>query len=211
MSTTTPNYNLLKPDETDFVDEDTALNDNWDIVDTELKANADAAVALDARVDTLETFDTAQAVINTSDDTRLDALEATTGTDSGWLIPNQGGAFTPLAGHTNVDSCVRRIGNIVDVHIRCLWGAGNLTPVAGGNVADTDIFFIDLYNFSVLQVQPRIYTGVIGQAKYIATFALDVNGAGEGTITLTQVDSNDEGNIVNGDVIGLDFTMFVEP
>ena len=38
MATFTPNYNLRKPADTDFAENDTDLNANWDIVDTELKA-----------------------------------------------------------------------------------------------------------------------------------------------------------------------------
>ena len=38
MATFTPNYNLRKPEDTDFAENDTDLNANWDIVDDALKA-----------------------------------------------------------------------------------------------------------------------------------------------------------------------------
>ena len=40
MATRTRNYNLIKPEGTDLVNIDD-LNDNFDIIDTQLKANAD--------------------------------------------------------------------------------------------------------------------------------------------------------------------------
>jgi hypothetical protein len=40
MSTRTRNYNLIKPDGSDLVIIDD-LNDNFDVIDTQLKANAD--------------------------------------------------------------------------------------------------------------------------------------------------------------------------
>lgn len=42
MATRTRNYNLIKPEGTDLVDIDD-LNGNFDAIDTQLKANADAA------------------------------------------------------------------------------------------------------------------------------------------------------------------------
>lgn len=42
MATLTPNYGLYKPAGSEFVNEETDLNDNWDIVDTQLKAVSDS-------------------------------------------------------------------------------------------------------------------------------------------------------------------------
>lgn len=42
MATLTPNYGLYKPAGTEFVNEVTDLNDNWDTLDTELKAVSDS-------------------------------------------------------------------------------------------------------------------------------------------------------------------------
>lgn len=42
MATLTPNYSLYKPAGTDFVNETTDLNNNWDTIDTQLKAVSDA-------------------------------------------------------------------------------------------------------------------------------------------------------------------------
>ena len=42
MATRTTNYRLTKPEQTDLVDID-ELNGNFDIIDTQMKANADAA------------------------------------------------------------------------------------------------------------------------------------------------------------------------
>lgn len=66
MSTSTPNYNLLKPDGTEFVDEATQLNSNWDIVDAVMKDNADDIAA----------EVTARGAADTSIEARLDAIEA---------------------------------------------------------------------------------------------------------------------------------------
>lgn len=54
MSTLTANYSLTKPADGENYDV-TIVNANNDIIDTELKARADEATALDARLDTLET------------------------------------------------------------------------------------------------------------------------------------------------------------
>lgn len=47
MATFTTNYNLRKPADADFIENDTDINANMDIIDTEIKA-------LDTRVDALE-------------------------------------------------------------------------------------------------------------------------------------------------------------
>ncbi len=44
MATNTKNYKLTKPDATDLVDID-VLNENFDVIDTRIKANADAAAS----------------------------------------------------------------------------------------------------------------------------------------------------------------------
>lgn len=65
MGTSTPNFQLYKPDGTEFVDEDLDLNENWDKVDAALQARVTAALAevtarqdadnlLDGRLDVLE-------------------------------------------------------------------------------------------------------------------------------------------------------------
>lgn len=48
MATFTTNYNLRKPADTDFIENDTDLNANFDIIDTEIKVRADAITALQA-------------------------------------------------------------------------------------------------------------------------------------------------------------------
>jgi hypothetical protein len=62
MGTFTPNYNLYKPDDTDLVNEDTDLNANWDIVDSQLDGLSDTNTTQNAtladhesRLDVLET------------------------------------------------------------------------------------------------------------------------------------------------------------
>ena len=45
MATRTRNYNLIKPEGTDLVNVDD-LNDNADIIDAQLKANADGLIAV---------------------------------------------------------------------------------------------------------------------------------------------------------------------
>lgn len=62
MGTTTTNYSLYKPDGTEFVDEDTDLNNNYDIIDTEIKARADEIADLTAVVDVID--DDVTAVIS---------------------------------------------------------------------------------------------------------------------------------------------------
>lgn len=42
MGTLTPNYSLYKPAGSDFVNETTDLNNNWDTIDTQLKAVSDS-------------------------------------------------------------------------------------------------------------------------------------------------------------------------
>ena len=54
MGIITPNLGLYKPDGTDFVDEDVDLNDNWDILDTEVDNNTDTLVDHEARLAALE-------------------------------------------------------------------------------------------------------------------------------------------------------------
>lgn len=46
MSTNTPNLNLYKPDPNEFVDEDLALNNNWDLLDTTIQNDIDALAAI---------------------------------------------------------------------------------------------------------------------------------------------------------------------
>lgn len=48
MATFTTNYNFRKPADADFIENDTDLNANWDIADTEIKARANAIAALQA-------------------------------------------------------------------------------------------------------------------------------------------------------------------
>lgn len=43
MATFTTNYNLRKPADSDFIENDTDLNANWDIIDSELKDAQDRA------------------------------------------------------------------------------------------------------------------------------------------------------------------------
>lgn len=49
MATFTPNYNLRKPEDADFAENDTDLNANWDKVDTEMKQSEDAITALETK------------------------------------------------------------------------------------------------------------------------------------------------------------------
>lgn len=55
MATFTTNYNLRKPATSDFISVATDLNANYDIIDTEIKNRSNEIVALDTRLDTLET------------------------------------------------------------------------------------------------------------------------------------------------------------
>lgn len=54
MATFTANYNLRKPASTDLVDEDADLNDNWDIVDAEIKERQDEIADHESRLDVIE-------------------------------------------------------------------------------------------------------------------------------------------------------------
>ena len=52
--TNTTNYNLKKPDYTDFVDVED-FNDNADAIDAQMKTNADAAAAVQTSLNNLWT------------------------------------------------------------------------------------------------------------------------------------------------------------
>lgn len=200
MGTLTPNYNLYKPAEVgEFVDVGNQLNDNYDIIDTQLKVNADTATAIDTVVDGL-------VVSVAALDTRIDTLEAS----DQWL--NFPANLSP--GLIDDGSRIRKIaGKLFDFHLRAIWDQGPLTVTAGGNFAD-----VDICSFSggvalgdigwPFSIPNRTYTGTVGNSKYIATYVF-VSNAGEDMLRLTQVDSNDEGNIVNGDVLTLDCMFLI--
>ena len=116
MASTTSNYNFLKPAGGDFVNEATQLNNNWDEVDTQLKANADASVALDTRVDSLEA-----SVISTST------------VDAGSL------GITAASGWGSLVADGYRIGKLRNLMILIDRTGSNIAAGANSNISDTDI------------------------------------------------------------------------
>ena len=75
MSTSTPNYALVKPTElTDFVDID-VINGNMDKIDTQMKVNADAITAANSNITTNTNDITSLKNSRTADENRLTTLE----------------------------------------------------------------------------------------------------------------------------------------
>lgn len=74
MGTSTPNFDLYKPDGSEFVDEETDLNENWDKVDAALQVLTLEDVDLNTAVAALDVrLDTAEASV-AAHETRLDNL-----------------------------------------------------------------------------------------------------------------------------------------
>lgn len=77
MATFTPNYSLRKPASTDFVDFSADLNANWDIVDTQLKTNADNIKVPQVKIKTVDTSRPLTTVL--ADDPHLLGFSLTAG------------------------------------------------------------------------------------------------------------------------------------
>ena len=118
MATFTTNYNLRKPATSDLVDVTTDLNANFDTIDTEIKEAQDSSVALDLRVDSLETKTAGEAELTT-----IAALTpAVLGAD--WTV-------TAISFY--------RIGRMRFVSFQVTYGGATITPSAAGNIIDTSI------------------------------------------------------------------------
>lgn len=63
MATLTPNYSLYKPAGTEFVNETTDLNNNWDIVDTQLKLVSDSIPTVLRKIKTANTDKTSDTTL----------------------------------------------------------------------------------------------------------------------------------------------------
>lgn len=190
MGAFTPFANLYKPEGNELVDEDSAINDNSDKIDV-----------------LLEDHETRIAAAESGFDTRLDVLED----DTNWI--SLGGGGNPMgsvaATVVNVDTRLRRLGDVVHFHFNATWNSGNVLPAAGGNIADVQVGTIYANNLPDPITSVMVFIGIVGGGgKYIGVFTINCD---TGDINLIQVDSNAEGNIVNGDTVAFDATWLAGP
>ena len=116
MATTTTNYGLTKPAGTDKYDI-SVFNGNADKIDSQMKANENAAATAKAAADSAQsTADSAQSTANSAQSTANSAQSTanTAKNTADAALPKAGGTMTgKLVAQSNTDYTTKQVRNVV--------------------------------------------------------------------------------------------------